>query len=80
MSCCRTPGRLWARGFDLVHAHDASAHTLGLLARLPLVVARRVVFPIRSRWKYRRADHFIAVSEAARRVLCQGGVPERKKR
>src|SRR5688572_3197851 len=36
-----------AAGMQLVHAHDARAHTLGLtICRLPLVVARRVAFPI----------------------------------
>ena len=58
----------FSRGFDLVHAHDARSHTLGaLLARAPLVVSRRVAFPGRaipllSRWKYRRASLFLAVS------------------
>ena len=56
-----------SRGFDLVHAHDARSHTIGaLFARAPLVVSRRVAFPVRdsalSRWKYRRAGLFLAVS------------------
>src|SRR5215469_14267197 len=37
---------------DLVHAHDARSHSLALFGRAPLVVARRVAFPLRSRWKY----------------------------
>jgi glycosyltransferase involved in cell wall biosynthesis len=48
---CRTI--LLSRRHDLVHAHDAHGHTLGLFAPCPLLVSRRVAFPIRSRWKYR---------------------------
>ncbi len=39
-----------------------------------LVVSRRVAFPVRSRWKYRRARHYIAVSEFVKSVLASGGV------
>lgn len=61
--------------FDLVHAHDARAHTAAAIrGGVPLVVARRVAFPIRSRWKYRRARRFIAVSEFVKSVLVEGGV------
>src|SRR4051794_30227732 len=53
-----------AKQTDLVHAHDARAHTLAALAasapllaaRAPLVVSRRVAFPVKrgffSRRKY----------------------------
>jgi glycosyltransferase involved in cell wall biosynthesis len=37
-----------------------------------------VAFPLRSRWKYRRAARFIAVSEFVKSVLVAGGVPEGK--
>jgi len=44
----------------------------------PLVVSRRVGFPIRrnffSRWKYHHARRYIAVSRYVRRSLIQGGV------
>ncbi|MDQ2900956.1 MAG: glycosyltransferase family 4 protein, partial [Acidobacteriota bacterium] len=63
---------------DLVHAHDARSHTLALRLRPPLVVSRRVAFPIRSRSKYRGATHFIAVSDYVANVLKSGGVPESK--
>src|ERR1700743_857505 len=54
-----------SRGFDVVHAHDARSHSIGALSfpgprasPPPLVVSRRVAFPIKdsalSRWKYRR--------------------------
>jgi glycosyltransferase involved in cell wall biosynthesis len=67
------------RAHDLVHAHDARSHTIGLLVSgTPLVVSRRVAFPLRSRWKYGRARHFIAVSEFVKSVLLAGGVPEEK--
>jgi glycosyltransferase involved in cell wall biosynthesis len=64
---------------DLVHAHDARSHTLALLAsRSPLVVSRRVAFPIRSRWKYRSAGRYLAVSRFVKSVLEAGGVPQEK--
>jgi len=69
----------FARRADLVHAHDARAHTLAaVLAGAPLVVSRRVAFPIRSRWKYRQASRYAAVSQFVKRVLTEGGVPEEK--
>src|SRR5262245_49138236 len=51
---------------DLTHAHDARAHTIAAIAgRKPLVVSRRVAFPIKrsflSRQKYDRASMYIAV-------------------
>jgi len=68
-----------ARRNDLVHAHDARSHTLALLAsRSPLVVSRRVAFPIRSRSKYRSAGRYLAVSRFVKSVLEAGGVPEEK--
>lgn len=70
-------------GFDLVHAHDARSHTLGaLFVRVPLVVSRRVAFPVRdaplSRWKYRRASLFLAVSRYVAEQLMNAGVEERR--
>ena len=70
-----------AAGFDLLHAHDARTHTLATLlgGRRPLVVARRVAFPIRisapSRWKYRQPRMFLAVSHYVADQLCESGVP-----
>lgn len=65
---------------DLIHAHDARAHTLGTLMSKPLIVSRRVAFPVRrglaSRLKYRRATHFIAVSQFVKRVLLDAGIDE----
>jgi glycosyltransferase involved in cell wall biosynthesis len=71
--------RIRARGFDLVHAHDARSHTMGaLFARVPLVVSRRVAFPVKSRWKYRRARLFLAVSRHVAEQLMNAGVEERR--
>ena len=71
-----------ARAFHLVHAHDARAHSLGLLCGRPLVVARRVGFPVRdtpvSRWKYGRAARYLAVSEYVRGTLLKAGVDGEK--
>src|SRR6185436_12319035 len=63
---------------DLTHAHDARSHTMAaLLSAAPLIVSRRVSFPIRgglSRWKYARPRHFIAVSNYVKDVLIHSGV------
>jgi glycosyltransferase involved in cell wall biosynthesis len=67
------------RRHDLIHAHDARSHSLGLFLRSkPLVVARRVAFPVGSRWKYGRASRYLAVSEFVKDVLMKGGVAEEK--
>jgi hypothetical protein len=49
-----------------------------LLTGKPLIVSRRVAFPVRSRWKYRRPARFIAVSEFVKSVLVAGSVPPAK--
>ncbi len=63
---------------DVVHAHDARAHLLAITAPR-LVVSRRVAFPVGSsvlsRWKYRRASRYLAVSEYVRGQLLIAGVP-----
>ena len=72
------------RGHTLVHAHDARSHSLGAFLRgRPLVVSRRVAFPVGSgpvgpSWKYGRANRYLAVSEFVRKVLIRGSVPEEK--
>jgi len=68
---------------DIVHTHDGRSHTLAAgLAAKHLVVSRRVAFPLQrnpaSHWKYKRAAHYIAVSEFVKRVLEAGGVPASK--
>lgn len=73
-----------ARRCDVIHAHDAHAHTLAVLfgAGRPVVVTRRVAFRIRksaaSRWKYSRASHYVAISRYVASVLRRAGVPEQK--
>lgn len=71
---------------DVVHAHAAHAVAVAALAtagtRVPLLVTRRVALPLRrnalSRWKYARAERFIAVSERVKRALCADGIaPQR---
>ncbi len=70
------------RGHTLIHAHDARSHTLGAFLRgRPLVVSRRVAFPVAPgpvgpSWKYGRASRYLAVSEFVRKVLIRGSVPE----
>src|ERR1035438_7807323 len=59
-----TRALLLARRYDLLHAHDGHGHTVGaIVGKEKLVVSRRVAFPVRSRIKYGRARHFLAVSE-----------------
>ena len=63
-----------SRNFDLLHAHDARAHTLAaIFSAVPFVVSRRVAFPIKktalSRWKYGQAERYLAVSRFVAREL-----------
>jgi hypothetical protein len=68
-----------AREHDLVHAHDGHGHTTGaIVSPRKLVVSRRVAFPVRSRLKYGRARHYLAVSQFVKGVLMKGGVPDEK--
>ena len=65
---------------EVIHAHDAHSHTMAAAAgRVPLVVSRRVAFPVKtgaaSRWKYRRAAHFIAISHFVAGRLEEAGAP-----
>jgi glycosyltransferase involved in cell wall biosynthesis len=70
---------MMVRRHDLIHAHDARTHTLGaFVRRAPLVVSRRVTFPVGSRWKYGRAQRYLAVSDFVKSVLIGGGVPSEK--
>jgi glycosyltransferase involved in cell wall biosynthesis len=85
----------WA---DLVHAHDAKAHSFSAwhnrlprkpsaplwfstwMLRKPLVVSRRVGFPVQgsllSRWKYRQPQLYLAVSRYVAAGLQKAGIPE----
>jgi hypothetical protein len=72
-----------SRDFDLVHAHDARSHAMGaMLPAIPLVVSRRVAFPIRdsaaSKWKYARARRFLAVSRFVAGKLTDAGIDARR--
>lgn len=72
-----------ARQVDVIHAHDARAHTMSALAGgAPLMVSRRVGFPVRqsmaSRWKYGRASCYVAVSKFVAARLAEAGVPDQK--
>ena len=68
-------------GCDLVHAHDSRTHTMAALgAGCPLVVSRRVAFPVQSLWKYRRADLILAVSEFVARQLVEAGIDQNRVR
>lgn len=69
-------------GGSVLHAHDAHALTLAALCAAltgtPLVVTRRVTFPLRQRFFWRRARRIIAISNAIREALLAEGIqPER---
>ena len=69
-----------ARQVDLVHVHDARAHTMAALVGIaPLIVSRRVAFPVKrgfpSRRKYARATLYLAVSNYVAAKLMDVGVP-----
>jgi len=70
-----------ARKADLIHAHDARAHSWAafLCPGTPLIVSRRVAFPPRSdalsRRKYSRPRRFLAVSNYVGFKLKAAGVP-----
>jgi glycosyltransferase involved in cell wall biosynthesis len=73
----------YSRDADVVHAHDARAHTAAALAsRCKFVVSRRVAFPVRrsigSTWKYQRAARFLAVSQFVARELESVGIRKEK--
>ena len=68
-----------AKDVDIIHAHDARAHTLAAVAgSKPLLVSRRVAFPVKSgilsAWKYSRAAMFLAVSQFVAARLNDAGV------
>ncbi|MBL8213054.1 MAG: glycosyltransferase family 4 protein [Bryobacterales bacterium] len=64
---------------QITHVHDARSHTMAaLVGKGPIVVSRRVAFPIKqgwlSRWKYGRATRYLAVSNFVAGQLQQAGV------
>ncbi|HEY7856650.1 MAG TPA: glycosyltransferase family 4 protein [Terriglobales bacterium] len=68
-----------ARVSDILHAHDGAAHSWIIFAGGygKRVLSRRVPFPIAgwaSRWKYRRMDAVLAVSEYVRQAVLAAGV------
>lgn len=80
-----------AKQADLVHVHDARSHTFAAMAgramgwkaiaeTAPLVVSRRVAFPVKSglfsQWKYAQAYLYIAVSKYVAARLLDAGISE----
>ena len=78
-----------ARHIDVVHVHGSKVHTLAVLSVLlgnstPIVLSRRVAFPVRqnvlTRWKYNHPSvkKIICISKAVRQVVRQSVArPER---
>jgi L-malate glycosyltransferase len=70
------------RGPALVHAHDAHALTLAgvgaWLTSCPLVVTRRVTFPLRRRFFWGRACRIIVISRAVKEALIRDGIDDSK--
>ena len=82
----RLRGLIREARFDLVYANEAHALTAAWVARshrhVPLVVARRVTFPLSrspiSLARYRAAGRILAISQAARSELLAAGLdPQR---
>ena len=78
------PGLLHEAGKSdaVLHAHDGHALTLAgitsLLTGAPLLVTRRVTFPLHHKFFWRRAQGVIAISEAVRIALLRDGLaPDR---
>lgn len=74
-----TWSRVRSAAADLIHAHDAHAHTWSVTTlRRPLAVSRRVAFPVKggalSRLKYARADLYLAVSKFVAGRLAEAGI------
>ncbi len=72
-----------AKHADLVHVHDARSHTLAAMVGMaPLVVSRRVAFPVKrgffSLWKYARAGLYVAVSKYVAGRLLDAGIRDAK--
>ncbi|MEO8052284.1 MAG: glycosyltransferase family 4 protein [Acidobacteriota bacterium] len=72
-----------AKQADLVHVHDARSHTLAaMVGVVPLVVSRRVAFPVKrgffSLWKYARAALYVAVSKYVAARLLDAGIRDAK--
>lgn len=76
----RTLARVAETGWDVLHAHDAQALRILLYisalggASSAIVASRRVSSPPPSRWKWRRANVVLAVSETGRDNLLAAGV------
>ena len=80
----------WIRSHrpDVLHAHTARAHTIAWTARflaranVPLVVSRRMDYPIHTHrlghLKYSQADAYIAVSQLIAGILRDAGIPNRR--
>ena len=70
------------RPHAVLHAHDSHSLTLAgvcsVLTGAPLVVTRRVAFPLRHRFFWQRANRVIVISSAVRdAMLAAGMTPER---
>ena len=74
------------RKFALVHANEAHAVTSAWLARahrsVPLVVSRRVGFPLKednfARSRYRAAARILPISEWVAGILAKSGIPQQQ--
>ncbi|MBL7190463.1 glycosyltransferase family 4 protein [bacterium] len=75
-------------GAKIIHCHTAHAHSMGLLAKFfskskpKVIITRRVDFLPQSgffsKWKYRQADHTIAISSRIEDILKKSGVDPQK--
>ncbi len=62
---------------DLIHAHESKGHTISILAcafflKIPVIVTRRVVFPVKgmlSKLKYKKTKKVICISNAVKQEM-----------
>lgn len=77
-----TRGLLAQRGFDLAHLNEPHALTAAWLARaqkkLPLLLSRRIGFPLRRGWatraRYAAVERFVANSKSVAQSLIDSGI------
>jgi glycosyltransferase involved in cell wall biosynthesis len=80
------PGLLLRRQFELVHLNEPHALTAAWLAkahrRLPLLLSRRIGFPLRKGWvsqaRYRAVTRFIANSKEVAQSLVDSGIVQER--
>ncbi len=86
-SVCKLARVVKKHGVEIIHAHTSHTHSLACFTKLfcpgvKVLVTRRVDFAPNAnfwtRWKYRRADRIVAISDCIRQVLEDFGVDSKR--